>query len=70
MPDRRQDGELVLGPVVVADIGFQQDIGRRLVGPLDGGGSPFAAGDLIGIGAVPHPGSPGWGVAVILLRRS
>ena len=52
MPDRRQDGELVLGPVVVADIGCQQDIGCGLVGPLDGGGVPLAAGDLIGIGGV------------------
>ena len=52
VPDRRQDRELVLGPVFVADIGFQQDIGRRLVAPLDGGGGPFAAGDLIGIGGV------------------
>ena len=52
MPNRRQDGELVLGPVVVADIGCQQDIGRGLVGPLDGGGVPLAPGDLIGIGSI------------------
>ena len=52
VPDRRQDRELVLGPVVVADIGCQQDIGRWLVGPLDGGGVPLAPGDLIGIGGV------------------
>ena len=52
MPDRRQDRELVLGSVVVADIGFQQDICRGLVGPLDGSGVPLAAGDLIGIGII------------------
>ena len=52
VPDRRQDRELVLGPVVVADIGCQQDIGCGLVGPLDGGGVPLAPGDLIGIGGI------------------
>ena len=57
MPNRRQDRELVLGPVVVADIGCQQDIGRGLVGPLYGGGGPFAAGDLIGIGGVGQRGA-------------
>ena len=49
---RRQDREVVLGSIVVADIGFQQDIGRGLVGPLDGGGVPLSPGDLIGIGGV------------------
>ena len=52
MPNRRQDRELVLGPVVVADIRCQQDLGRGLVGPLDGGGVPLAPGDLIGIGGI------------------
>ena len=52
VPHRRQDRKLILGSVVVADIGCQQDIGRWLVGPLDGGGVPLAPGDLIGIGGV------------------
>ena len=52
MPDRRQDRKLVLCSVVVADIGLQQNIGRWLISPLDGGGVPLAPGDLIGIGGI------------------
>ena len=52
MPNRRQDRKLILGPVVVADIRCQQDIGRWFDAPLDDSGGPFAAGDLIGIGGI------------------
>ena len=59
MLDGGQAREHIPSHIIVADVGLQQHIRRRLIGPLDGARSPLTPGNLVraGIGGSVGAGS-------------